>query len=98
VASWSGARQGTTWSAFSIVHQRTLLERHARANRESVWNGRPISLIVLAEPLDVFDGTPVSRIELIPPVHQRVYRMGLEHRGVVVGDEIDEFSGCIGTR
>ena len=35
------------------VHQRTLLERHARANRENVWNGRPISLIVLAEPLDV---------------------------------------------
>src|SRR5918995_1211420 len=35
------------------VHQRTLLERHARANRESVWNGRPISLIVLAEPLYV---------------------------------------------
>jgi hypothetical protein len=49
-------------------------------------------LIVLAEPLDVLDGTPVSRIELIPPVHQRVYRMGLEHLGVVVGEEIDEFS------
>ena len=74
------------------VHQRTLLERHARANRESVWNGRPISLIVLAEPLDVLDGTPVSRIELIPPVHQRVYRMGLEHLGVVVGEEFDDFS------
>ena len=74
------------------VHQRTLLERHARANRENVWNGRPISLIVLAEPLDVLDGTPVSRIELIPPVHQRVYRMGLEHLGVVVGEEFDEFS------
>ena len=29
------------------VHQRTLLERHARANFENVWNGRPISLIVL---------------------------------------------------
>ena len=39
------------------VHQRTRLERHARANRENVWNGRPISLIVLAEPLDVLDGT-----------------------------------------
>jgi hypothetical protein len=39
------------------VHQRTLLERHARTNRENVWNGRPISLIVLAEPLDVLDGT-----------------------------------------
>ena len=61
------------------VHQRTLLERHASANRENVWNGRPISLIVLSDPLDVLDGTPVSRIELIPPVHQRVYRMGLEH-------------------
>jgi predicted metalloenzyme YecM len=74
------------------VHQRTLLERNAIANRETVWNGRPISLIVLAEPLQVLDGTPVSRIELIPPVHQRVYRMGLEHLGVVVGEEFDEFS------
>jgi hypothetical protein len=52
----------------------------------------PISLIVLAEPLDVLDGTPVSLIELIPPVHQRVYRMGLEHLGVVVGEDIDDFS------
>ena len=74
------------------VHQRTLLERHASANTEDVWNGRPISLIVLAEPLQVLDGTPVSLIELIPPVHQRVYRMGLEHLGVVVGEDIDDFS------
>jgi len=74
------------------VHQRTLLERHAKANSENLWNGRPISLIVLAEPLDVLDGTPVSLIELIPPVHQRVYRMGLEHLGVVVGEEFDDFS------
>jgi predicted metalloenzyme YecM len=74
------------------VHQRTLLERHARSNSENLWNGRPISLIVLAEPLEVLDGTPVSGIELIPPVHQRVYRMGLEHLGVVVGEEFDEFS------
>ena len=74
------------------VHQRTLLERHASANREGVWNGRPISLILLVEPLEVLDGVPVSGIELIPPVHQRVYRMGLEHLGVVVGEEFDEFS------
>jgi predicted metalloenzyme YecM len=74
------------------VHQRTLLERHASANSENVWNGRPISLIVLTEPLDVLDGTPVSLIELIPPVHQRVYRMGLEHLGVVVGEDVDDFS------
>ncbi len=74
------------------VHQRTLLERHARSNSENVWNGRPISLIVLTEPLDVLDGKLVSNIELIPPVHQRVYRMGLEHLGVVVGVDFDEFS------
>lgn len=73
------------------VRVRGLLERHAVANRENVWNGRPISLIVLSEPLDVLDGTPVPLIELIPPVHQRVYKMGLEHLGVVVGDTFDEF-------
>src|SRR3954465_4806412 len=66
------------------VHVRSLLERHAVANRENVWNGRPISLIVLEQPLEVLDGKPVSLIELIPPVHQRVYKMGLEHLGVVV--------------
>jgi hypothetical protein len=34
----------------------------------------------------------VSLIELIPPVHQRVYRMGLEHLGVVVGEDVEDFS------
>jgi predicted metalloenzyme YecM len=74
------------------VHVRTLLERHATANAENVWNGRPISIILLAQPLVVLDGAVVPLIELIPPVHQRVYRMGLEHLGVVVGDGAEEFS------
>lgn len=74
------------------VHLRTRLERHATANSEDVWNGRPISKILLADPLEVLGGKPVALIELIPPVHQRVYRMGLEHLGVVVGDGIDVFS------
>jgi predicted metalloenzyme YecM len=69
------------------VRVRGQLERHATANSENVWNGRPISLIVLAEPLVVFGTTTVPLIELIPPVHQRVYKMGLEHLGVVVGDD-----------
>jgi predicted metalloenzyme YecM len=73
------------------MHVRTLLERHATTNRENVWNGRPISLIVLAEPLEVLDGKVVPLIELIPPTHQRVYKMGLEHLGVVVGDDFDAF-------
>jgi predicted metalloenzyme YecM len=74
------------------VHLRTLLERHATANDESVWNGRPISKIVLATPLEVLGGKIVSLIEVIPPVHQRVYRMGLEHLGVVVGEDVEAFS------
>jgi len=74
------------------VHVRTMLERHAKATHENVWNGRPISLILLATPLEVLDGMSVPLIELIPPVHQRVYKMGLEHLGVVVGDEVDAFS------
>jgi hypothetical protein len=48
-------------------------------------------LIVPAEPLEVLDGKLVPLIELIPPVHQRVYKMGLEHLGVVVGDTFDSF-------
>jgi predicted metalloenzyme YecM len=74
------------------VHVRTLLERHATPNVENVWNGRPISKILLAAPLEVLDGRSVPLIELIPPVHQRVYKMGLEHIGVVIGDEVDAFS------
>ena len=40
------------------VHLRTLLERHATANPENVWNGRPISKILVAAPLEgpTFDG------------------------------------------
>ena len=73
------------------VHLRTRLEQHAVANHENVWNGRPISILVLREPLEVLDGKVVPDIELIPPVHQRVYKMGLEHLGVVVGDTFDAF-------
>jgi len=49
-------------------------------------------MILLAEPLRVLDGQVVPLIELIPPVHQRVYKMGLEHLGAVVGEEVDAFS------
>ena len=73
------------------VRVRTQLERHAIANRENVWNGRPISLIVPIGPIEVLDGKVVPLIELIAPVHQRVYKMGLEHLGVVVGDTFDAF-------
>jgi len=67
------------------VRVRELLERHAVCGRENVWNGRPISLL-LFDQLEVLGGKPLPMIELIPPVHQRVYKMGCEHLGVVVGE------------
>ena len=73
------------------LHVRGLLERHAVANRENVWNGRPISLIVPTAPPEVLDGKVVPLIELLAPPHQRVYKMGLEHLGIVVGDTFDAF-------
>ena len=73
------------------LHVRGLLERHAVANRENVWNGRPISLIVPTAPPEVLDGKVVPLIELLAPPHQRVYKMGFEHLGIVVGDTFDAF-------
>lgn len=34
----------------------------------------------------------VELVELIPPFHERVYRMTLEHVGFVVGADLDDFS------
>ena len=74
------------------VHVRTRLERHAVASAENVWNGRPIAMIIPEEPMRVLDDKVVPLIELIPPVHQRVYKMGMEHVGFVVGKDAAEFS------
>jgi len=78
-----------TWDDY--IRSRETLEHRAKANLENVWNGRPISKIVLAEPVSLDDGRTVSLVELIPPFHQRVYRMGLEHVGYVVGAAFQEF-------
>jgi predicted metalloenzyme YecM len=71
------------WDEYLRV--RGLLERHAVGGRENVWNGRPMSLLLFDE-LEVLDGKALPMVELIPPVHQRVYKMGCEHLGVVVGE------------
>jgi hypothetical protein len=63
-----------------------------RQRRERVEWPSDLSKISLAEPLALDDGASVDLIELIAPFHQRVYRMGLEHLGFVVGDDFDEFS------
>lgn len=82
------AVRAPSWKEYVLV--RDGLERFASANVENVWNGRPISKILLAAPIDL-GAQAVELIELIPPYHQRIYTMGLEHVGLVVGDRLDEF-------
>jgi hypothetical protein len=53
---------------------------------------RTISKLLLADPLPLSESASVELVELIPPFHQRVYRMGLEHVGFVVGADLNDFS------
>lgn len=79
-----------TWREY--VALRDGIEQQSTGNLENVWNGRPISKLLLREPILTETGQRVPLIELIPPFHQRVYRMGLEHVGYVVGKDVDEFA------
>ncbi len=79
-----------TFDEYLVI--RDTLEHHCTSNIENVWNGRPMSIMQLKEPLALGAGFEVQVIELIPPVHRRVYRMGMEHFGVVIGERVDEFS------
>lgn len=74
------------------IDVRDALEEHCVANVENVWNGRRISKLLLQTPLELSVGTSVTLIELVPPEHQSVYRMGLEHVGFVVGAHLDRFA------
>lgn len=80
-----------TASYKEYISTRDAIEAYCVGNGENVWNGRPISKLLLKSPLLLGDGFEVSMIELIPPVHQRRYKMGLEHVGVVIGNAVDDF-------
>ncbi len=71
---------------------RDALELHCSSNIENVWNGRPMSILQLRDPIDLGAGFELHVIELIPPIHRRVYKMGLEHAGIVVGESVDAFA------
>lgn len=74
------------------LRTRDEIEQHCTSNIENVWNGRPMSIMQLKEPLPLSPEFDVRVIELIPPVHRGVYKMGMEHIGVVIGETVDEFS------
>ena len=75
---------------------RRQLEPLCSANVESMWGGRPISKLLLEEQLQLAPSVVTTLIELIPPVHpdayQDVYKMGLEHVGVVLGEIFADFA------
>ena len=79
-----------TYKEYLLVRDR--IEQHCTSNIENVWNGRPMSIMQLKEPLALSPDFEVRVIELIPPKHRRVYKMGIEHLGVVIGNSVDEFS------
>ena len=74
------------------LEKRESIERYCKSNIENVWNGRPISIMQLDTPQPLDGGFELPTIELIGPVHRRVYPMGLEHVGVVIGESVDQFS------
>lgn len=78
-----------TLAEYLVVRQK--LESICSANIENTWNGRPISKLLLQEPLQLSRSTTTSLIELIPPVHQSAYKMGLEHIGIVAGEAFADF-------
>jgi predicted metalloenzyme YecM len=78
-----------TLAEYLVVRQK--LESICSANVENTWNGRPISKLLLEEPLQLSRSATTSLIELIPPVHQSVYKMGLEHIGIVIGEAFADF-------
>ena len=74
---------------------RQQLEPFCSANVENVWGGRPISKLLLQTPLPLAPDSVTRLIELIPPPHpdiyQSVYKLGLEHVGIVIGETFADF-------
>ena len=78
-----------TLAEYLVVRQQ--LESICSANVENTWNGRPISKLLLQQPLQLAQNATTSLIELIPPVYQSVYKMGWEHAGIVIGQTVADF-------
>lgn len=73
------------------IIKRDALEQIGLANVENVWNGRPISKLLLKDSLDLGDQFSTRLIELIPPKRRDDCKQGLEHVGVVMGEDIEGF-------
>src|SRR5436309_13980865 len=64
-----------TWREYLVL--RDEFEEQSVANLENVWNGRPISKLLLGDPLLLSEAASPEPGELIPPLHPAVYRVGV---------------------
>lgn len=58
---------------------------------ETGFNGRPISILGLRQPLMLEDNFEVKILELAAPRAIHMYPSGLESLGIVIGSDLDEF-------
>lgn len=73
------------------LHLRDALIKHCSEFVETQFNGRPVSVLVLKEPLHLEDGFTVSMIELPAPRPVHMYPSGLESIGLVLGNRLPQF-------
>ena len=59
---------------------------------ENEHNGRPISKFILKESLQLPSDFSVNLTEVMPPKPNKHYPNGLEHAGVVIGNQFTEFT------
>ncbi|MBI4118167.1 MAG: VOC family protein [Parcubacteria group bacterium] len=80
----------TTFEAYERLRED--IKKHCVSYVENEHNGRPISKLLLREPLSLLNGFRVDLIELMPPKPNVPYPPGLEHCGIVIGDTLEEFA------
>ncbi len=78
-------------TAAEYVRVRDGLKAHCRQFVETQFNGRAVSILVLEVPVKLADGYEVSVIELPAPRPAHMYPRGLEHLGIVVGEDLPAF-------
>ena len=72
-------------------HIRDVLKWYSGEFAEIQFNGRPVSILVLKEPLALAEGFGVSMIEVPSPRKGHEHPTGLEQLVFNIGDELPEF-------
>jgi predicted metalloenzyme YecM len=78
-----------TLGEYAPIRDRLMASGHSYVERE--FNGRPITLLMLRQPLTLSREATVSLIELPAPKPSHAYPTGLEHVGFVVGADLPAF-------